>query len=99
MRSFEMPTMQPAEFVARVRGELAERGYDRHLAVNLDGSRLTIEFRWMGTSRFDYRIETREQGFRADLVSERISPLHSAFTHRFEHYFEQALSELDATSA
>lgn len=91
--------MHATEFVAVVRDRLAETGYDRHLAVRLDGDRLTIEFRWMGTTRFEYRVEEREKGFRADFVDQRISPLHAAFTDRFEHYFEQALHELGATPA
>ena len=88
--------MQPAEFVATVRGGLAERGYDRHLTISLDDDRLTIEFRWMGATRFEYRIDERDSGFRADLVGQRIAPLHAAFSDRFEHYFEQALAELGA---
>ena len=96
MRSFEMPSTHPSEFVRRVRSGLAERGYDRHLSVSLDGDRLTVTFRWMGTTSFDYRITESGDGFRADLTSRRISPLHAAFIDRFERYFEQALDELGA---
>lgn len=86
--------MQPTELVAEVSSGLAERGYDRHLAVSLERDRLTIEFRWMGTTRFEYRIDERDAGFHAELVGQRISPLHAAFTDRFEHYLEQAIHEL-----
>jgi len=91
--------MHPTEFVAAVREGLAERGYDRHLSVSVDGDRLTIEFRWMGTTRFEYRIDEGETGFRAELVGKRVSPLHAAFTDRFDHYFERALHELGAKIA
>lgn len=97
MRSFDAPSVQPAEFVATVRAGLAERGYDRHLRLDLDGDRLIIEFRWMGTTRFEYRIDEREHGFRAEFVGQRVSPLHAAFADRFEHYFERALHEVGAT--
>lgn len=97
MRSFEMPSTTPSEFVRRVRAGLAERGYDRHLAVSLDGDRLTVTFRWMGTTSFGYRITESGGGFRAELASQRISPLHAAFTDRFEQSFEQALDKLGAT--
>lgn len=98
MHSFDVAAMTPGAFVTKVRGGLAERGYDRQVGVRLAGDRLTVEFRWMGTSSFEYRIEEHGQGFRADLVGQRISPLHAVFTDRFEHYFEQALAELGATS-
>jgi len=96
MHSFDDSSRHPTEFVAEVRDGLAKRGYDRHLSVSLDRDRLTIEFRWMGTTRFEYRIDERETGFRAEFVGQRVSPLHAAFTDRFEHYFEQALDELGA---
>jgi len=96
MHSFDLSSTPPTEFVAEVRDGLAQRGYDRHVTVSLDRDRLTIEFRWMGTTRFEYRIDKRETGFRAEFVGQRISPLHAAFSDRFEHYFEQALHELGA---
>jgi hypothetical protein len=99
MQSFEMPATTPSDFVARVRAELAKRGYDRNLAVRLEGDRLTVAFRWMGTTSFDYQVVETTDGFRADLVSQRISPFHAAFTDRFERYFKQALTELGATIA
>ncbi|HSN57786.1 MAG TPA: hypothetical protein VLT32_24170 [Candidatus Sulfomarinibacteraceae bacterium] len=96
MRSFEMSSTTPSEFVRKVRAGLAERGYDRRLSVSLDGDRLTVTFSWMGTTSFGYRITESGDGFRADLTRRRISPLHAAFTDRFERYFERALSEVGA---
>lgn len=89
--------MQPAEFITTVRDGLAARGYDRHLTVALDDDRLTIEFRWLGTTRFEYRLDERPRGFRAELVGQRIAPLHTGFSDRFDRYFAQALAELGAT--
>jgi hypothetical protein len=98
MRSFQVPNLTPPELVAKVRSGLAARGYDRQVSVRLDGDRLTIEFRWMGTSSFEYTVLETAGGFRAELASRRVSPLHVAFADRFDHYFERALTELGATT-
>jgi hypothetical protein len=96
MQSFEIESMSPVEFVAEVREGLASRGFERHLRVSVEGDVLTVEFRWMGTTRFEYRIEELDAGFRARFLGQRVAPLHAAFSDRFEGYFERALSELGA---
>jgi hypothetical protein len=96
MRSFELVSTSPDDFVDRVRSGLAARGYDRNLSIRLDADRLVIQFRWMGTTSFEYRVTERGDGFRADLVDQRVAPLHAPFTDRFEGYFDQALEELGA---
>ncbi|MCU0302471.1 MAG: hypothetical protein MUC56_00210 [Thermoanaerobaculales bacterium] len=88
--------MTPRQLVETVRDGLAARGFDRRFAINLDDDRLNIEFRWMGTTRFEYRIVPRGAGFRAVLVGQRVAPLHAAFADRFEHYFGLALTEVGA---
>ncbi len=88
--------MTPGAFVTKVRGGLAERGYDRQVGVSLAGDRLTVEFRWMGTSRFLYRVTETGDGFRADLADQAVAPLHAPFADRFESYFNRALEELGA---
>jgi hypothetical protein len=96
MQSFEMASTSPSEFVHRIRAGLAERGFDRQVMVRLDGDQLIVEFRWMGTSSFEYSVVEGAGGFRADLIDRRVASLHAAFTDRFEHYFEKALDELGA---
>jgi len=99
MRSFEVPALQPLEFVDAIRGRLAAKEFDRYVFVDLNDSSLAVELRWMGTTRFDYRISEMGDGFRAELISQKIAPLHSAFSERFESYFEEALAKVGATVA
>jgi hypothetical protein len=96
MRSFEVPGLEPAEFVAAIRSKLAARDVDRYVSISLDGDRLAVELRWMGTTRFDYRTSPLGDGFRAELVNRKVSPFHSPFASRFEAYFEEALAKVDA---
>jgi hypothetical protein len=90
--------MTPDEFVAAIRAALAARDYDRYLRLDLADDRLRIELRWMGSTRFDYRIEPMDGGFRAELLGQKVSPFHAVFSHRFDEYFERALEEVGATS-
>ena len=86
--------MNPAEFVAEVRDKLHEHEFDTYVTISETGDRLVIQFRWMGTTSFEYRITRLDSGFRADLVDQRVAPLHVAFSDRFERYFEEALTKL-----
>ncbi len=88
--------MEPAEFVGAIRAKLAARDFDRYVSISLDGDRLGVELKWMGTTRFGYRIETAGEGFRAELVSQKVSPFHAPFTDRFEGYFDEALAKVGA---
>jgi hypothetical protein len=89
--------MKPEEFVVAIRARLAAREFDRYVSISLDGDRLDVELRWMGATRFEYRIETAGEGFRAELVSQRVSPFHAPFAERFEGYFDEALAKVGAT--
>jgi hypothetical protein len=92
MRSFEVPDTTPIAFVEEMRSALAAKQYDRYVILDLDGDNLVVELRWMGTSRFDFRLAPVCDGFRAVFVGQRIAPLHGAFSDRFEVYFEKALA-------
>jgi hypothetical protein len=94
MRSFEVPDATPTAFVQRLRSELAAKDYDRYVALDLDGADLVVELRWMGTTRFFFRIQPADDGFRAEFLSKSVSPLHAAFAHRFDEYFEKALEKV-----
>lgn len=91
--------MSPVEFVAAIRAKLAARNFDRYVSVSLDGDRLGVKLRWMGTTRFDYRTSPLGDGFRAELIDQRVSPFHAPFSGRFEGYFEEALANVGAKVA
>jgi len=96
MHSFDVPAMSTTEFVQAMRAKLEAKEFDDYVVIELNGSSLTVELRWMGTSRFDFQVTERGDGFRADFVRQRIAPLHGAFTDRFDHYFEDALAKVGA---
>ena len=98
MRSFEVHDTSPPAFVERMRSALAAKEYDRYVFLDLDGDRLAVELRWMGTTRFDFRVQTVGEGFRADFTGQRVAPLHRAFSDRFEVSFEKALAMVGATA-
>jgi hypothetical protein len=82
------------EFVERIRAELASRGVDRYVSVSLRGDDLAVALSYMGTTKFDYRVESGVAGFRAELIRQRVSPFHAVFRDRFEGYFEEALDKV-----
>jgi hypothetical protein len=96
MRAFAVSAGTPNEFVERVRRELAARNLGRYVELSIEGTDLAVRFRWMGTSVLRYRLQTADGGFRADLVSERMSPLHGGFRHAFEERFDQVLGKVGA---
>jgi hypothetical protein len=96
MRSFEIDDLNPAQFVEKIRAKLAARDYDRYASLGLDGDRLLVKLRWMGTTRFEYRVTRVGEGFRAELVDQTVATLHRAFGERFESYFEEALTKVGA---
>jgi len=96
MRSFEVSHLGSAEFVDKIKSRLATREYDKYVSIHLNGADLAVELRWLGTPRFDYRISAMGEGFRAELIQQRVAPLHAAFGDRFEAYFEEALVKAGA---
>lgn len=96
MRSFEVPGMRPAAFVGAMRSKLVNRQLDRYVVISLDGDSLVVEMRWMGTTRFDFTVSPMDDGFRAELVGQRVAPIHAAFSDRFDHYFIDALGKVGA---
>jgi len=96
MRSFEVPDTNPPTFVETMRTALAADDYDRYVFIALDGDRLAVELRWMGTTRFDFRLRAVGSGVRAEFLGHRVAPLHRAFSDRFEVYFEKALAKVGA---
>lgn len=98
MRSFEVNGTSPSEFVSRITSEIAAREFNRYVSVRLDDDALSVVLSYMGTTRFDYRISPADGGFRAELIKQRVAPLHAAFKNRFEGYFEEALAKVGATT-
>ena len=98
MRSFEVSGMSPSEFVSKIVSDINAREFERYVSIQLDGDDLRVELRWMGTTRFDYRILPAGDGFRAELIGQSVAPLHAAFSNRFDGYFEQVLAKVGATT-
>jgi hypothetical protein len=96
VRAFEFEGGSAGEFVTRVRDALAERGLGEYVDVSLDGVELVVGFRWMGSSELRYRLSEYEQGFRAELAGERMSPFHAPFRQKFEDQFETVVGSVGA---
>jgi hypothetical protein len=96
VKAFELTEGTPEDFVGRVTRSLAERGLDEYVSVRVDGAGLVARFRWMGTTELRYQLQQTAQGFKATLVDERVSPLHTAFRASFEEKFDQVLEAVGA---
>jgi hypothetical protein len=96
MRSFEAPDLSPDEFVEKIREKLADRDLAGYVSLELEGDYLLLRVRWMGTTSLDYRLTPSGRGFRAELIRERVAPLHGVFRDRFEGYFAAALAATGA---
>jgi len=92
MRSFVVPGSEPAEFVERVRRELAQHGFADAVSLFVSGGELIVRFSKLGTSELRYVLKSLGDGFQASLVAERISPFHLAFKRAFEEKFEQVVA-------
>lgn len=93
MKSFESPTGTIADFVKRVEGSLQGRDLGEITKFQLQGQELKVIFSKLGTTELKYKIENRTDGFRADLVSEKIAlthrPLKSDITARLAKVMER----------
>ena len=98
MRAFEVNDGTAEDFVERVASALAERGLDDYVSLRLEDPELRVRFRWMGVTELRYRLALNEGGFRADLIGERVSPLHAPFRGRFEERFDQVLEQVGTRS-
>ncbi|MEN9810992.1 MAG: hypothetical protein RLZZ488_2559 [Pseudomonadota bacterium] len=77
MKAFESSTGTVAEFVKRVETSLQGRDLGEITKFSLSGLELKVIFSKLGTTELKYKIENRSEGFRAELVSEKV-----ALTHR-----------------
>ena len=89
--------MSPDRFVEKIRSKLADRRFDRYVSISHAEDRLLVELRWMGTTRFVYRVVPQDDGFRAELIDQRVAPMHAAFGDRFESYIDEALAKVGGT--
>ena len=96
MKSFEVDQGTPAEFIDRVRRELADRGLNQYVSLDGDEAEFLVSFHWMGSTELRYRLESRDDGFRAVLSGERVSPFHAAFRQRFDDRFDRVLAKVGA---
>jgi hypothetical protein len=84
VRWFEIPAGSPWDFVEKATAVIEGRGLAEVASLTLEGETLTVRLQWLGVSTLSYALSDRSQGFRADLVHERVSPLHRSFQHGFE---------------
>lgn len=96
MRSFEVDDADPRSFVARVEAEVQNRSLGDVVSVRLDGDRLIVRFRYLGTSELTYRVVSRDRGFAAELEDQRVATLHAPFRAPFEDRFDQVLGTVGA---
>lgn len=96
MRAFEVDDVDPRGFVARVEAEVQDRSLDDVVSVRLDGDRLIVRFRYLGTSELTYRLESRDRGFAAQLEDQRVASLHAPFRAPFEDRFDRVLDTVGA---
>jgi hypothetical protein len=96
VKSFDVDQGTPAEFIDRVRRELADRGLNQYVSLDGDEAELLVRFHWMGSTEIRYRLESRDDGFRAVLSGERVSPLHAAFRQRFDDHLDHILAKVGA---
>ena len=99
MRAFEVIDADPESFVARVAAEVEERDLDHVVSVRLEGDRLVVRFRYLGTSQLVYRVVPRDSGFTAELQDQRVATFHAPFQGRFEDRFDQVLDRVGARRA
>ncbi len=96
MKSFDVDHGTPAGFIDRVRRELADRGLSQYVSLDGDEAELVVSFHWMGSTELRYRLEPQDDGFRAVLSGERVSPFHAAFRRGFDDRFDQVLAKVGA---
>jgi len=96
VKSFEVDHGTPAEFIDRVRRELADRDLNQYVGLEGDETELVVSFHFMGSTEFRYRFEPEGNGFRAVLSGKKVSPFHAAFRQRFDDRFDQVLAKVGA---
>jgi len=99
VHSFRVDGADPEAFVARVRGALARHRYDDIASVRLDGARLVVCFRRLGTTTLQFELHRDSHGFDAEFVGSRVAPLHAPFQGAFEERFEDLLAGVGARVA
>ncbi|MFZ9520049.1 MAG: hypothetical protein ACO3A4_06175 [Silvanigrellaceae bacterium] len=77
MKAFESSEISISELVKRVETALQGRDLGEITRFALKGQELKVVFSKFGTTELTYKVETRSEGFRADLVNEKV-----ALTHR-----------------
>jgi hypothetical protein len=77
MKNFESASGTITDFVKRVETALQGRDLGQITKFTLEGQELRVVFSKLGTTELKFRIESRPEGFKAELVSEKV-----ALTHR-----------------
>jgi hypothetical protein len=77
MKSFETKTHSIHDFIKKIETALSGRDLGDITRFKLQGSELIVVFSKLGTTELKYKILTSGDGFRAELLSEKV-----ALTHR-----------------
>jgi hypothetical protein len=98
MRPFEFADGSPDTFVARAREALRQLDLDGIVSLKLEADELIVVFSRLGTSVLRFGIESiANGGFRTELKSSQVSPLHAAFREGFEQRFAEVVTLAGAT--
>jgi hypothetical protein len=97
MKTFTISGESPASFVARVGEAIKVKGLADIASVRLEDEEIVVSFSWMGRSTLRYTLTPCDEGHRAELASQRVSPLHAAFQRGFEEKFEQIIDDVNTT--
>jgi hypothetical protein len=98
MQPFEFADGSPDTFVARACEALHRLDLDDIVSLKHEAGELVVVFSRLGTSVLRFAIEaTAGGGFRTELKSSRVSPLHAAFREGFEQKFAEVVTLAGAT--
>jgi hypothetical protein len=98
MQPFEFADGSPDTFVARACDALRQLELDDIVSLRHEAGELTVVFSRLGTSVLKFAIApVAGGGFRTELKSSQVSPLHAAFRQGFEEKFAEVVTRAGAT--
>jgi hypothetical protein len=95
-RSFRVVGMTPERFLEAVRSALASADLPARVDARLEGEQLVARLSWFGTTVLRYDLVRLDDGFQAELVSERVAPLHGPFRAGYRNAMAQLLRQVGA---
>jgi hypothetical protein len=96
IHAFEVVGMTPERFLEAVRGALARADLPARVDARLEGEQMVVRLSRLGTTVLRYDLVRSDGGFRADMVSERVAPLHAPFRAGYRDAMAHLLREVGA---